>query len=200
MSYYNPFMPTRHLHPRSYGLMVFGGGGGDPAPAAPVAAAPVAAAPVAPPPPVFTSSKPELANQTFDTEAARDAAEAVVDSDNKAIADYNTSLSSAIAGVNSTGLDALGKSQLEQNAAAGVAKPAVTYGADKIKTSYDTTLQGLQTAAATAGQTAGLQIASGQRNLVNKAITDPASLATTQNVVSINPDTEIGRASCRERV
>ena len=68
MSYYNPFMPTRHLHPRSYGLMVFGGGGGDTAPAAPVAAAPGAAAPVAPPPPVFTSSKPELANQTFDTE------------------------------------------------------------------------------------------------------------------------------------
>jgi len=33
MSYYNPFMPTRHLHPRSYGLMVFGGGGGGPAPA-----------------------------------------------------------------------------------------------------------------------------------------------------------------------
>jgi len=191
MSYYNPFMPTRHLHPRSYGLMVFGGGSNSPAPGA-VANAPippVAAAPVAPPPPVFTSSKPELANQTFDTEAARDAAEAVVDADNKAIADYNTSLSSAIAGVNSTGLDALGKSQLEQNAAAGVAKPAVTYGADKIKTSYDTTLQGLQTAAATAGQTAGLQIASGQRNLVNKSITDPASLATTQNVASINPDT-----------
>ena len=188
MSYYNPFMPTRHLHPRSYGLMVFGGGGGDPAPAAPVAAAPVAAAPVAAAP-VFTSSKPELANQTFDTEAARDAAEAVVDSDNKAIADYNTSLSSAIAGVNSTGLDALGKSQLEQNAAAGVAKPAVTYGADKIKTSYDTTLQGLQTAAATAGQTAGVQMASGQRNLVNKAITDPAALSNKQDVSTINPDT-----------
>ena len=189
MSYYNPFMPTRHLHPRSYGLMVFGGGGGDPAPAAPVAAAPVAAAPVAPPPPVFTSSKPELANQTFDTDAAKNAAEAVVDTDNKAIADYNTSLSSAIAGVNSTGLDALGKSQLEQNAAAGVAKPAVTYGADKIKTSYDTTLQGLQTAAATAGQTAGVQMASGQRNLVNKAITDPAALSNKQDVSTINPDT-----------
>ena len=188
MSYYNPFMPTRHLHPRSYGLMGFGGGGGHPAPAAPVAAAPVAAAPVAAAP-VFTSSKPELANQTFDTEAARDAAEAVVDSDNKAIADYNTSLSSAIAGVNSTGLDALGKSQLEQNAAAGVAKPAVTYGADKIKTSYDTTLQGLQTAAATAGQTAGVQMASGQRNLVNKAITDPAALSNKQDVSTINPDT-----------
>ena len=73
-------MPTRHLHPRTSGLMVFGGGGGDPAPA------PLATrvnAPVAPPPakPVFTSSKPELANQKFDTEAAKNAAETEVDKD-----------------------------------------------------------------------------------------------------------------------
>jgi len=188
MSYYNPFMPTRHLHPRSYGLMVFGGGGGDPAPA------PLATrvnAPVAPPPakPVFTSSKPELANQEYNTEANRDAAEAIVDADNKAIADYNTSLNSAIAGVNSTGLDALGKSQLEQNAAAGVTKPTVTYGADKIQTTYDNTVQGLQTNVANAGQTAAIQLASGQRNLVNKAITDPAALTNQQAVSTVNPDT-----------
>ena len=85
MSYYNPFMPTRHLHPRSYGLMVFGGGGGDPAPA-PVA--PLAAAPLAPAEPTvsYTSSKPELNNQFYDTLSQRNAAEIEVDKDNKAIA------------------------------------------------------------------------------------------------------------------
>jgi len=35
MSYNYPFMISRHLNPRASGLIVFGGGGGDPAPAAP---------------------------------------------------------------------------------------------------------------------------------------------------------------------
>ena len=183
MSYYNPFMPTRHLHPRSYGLMVFGGGGGDPAPA-PVA--PVAVAPVAPPPPkpVFTSSKPELANQKFDTEAAKNAAETEVDKDNKAITDYEASLGTALSGVNTSNLDQIGKITAQNAALSRVAKPTTKYNTEKSAGLLNAKLGSVEQAQ----QDRNMALASGARLQTEKAMVDPSSLVDKADVSKIDPN------------
>ena len=183
MSYYNPFMPTRHLHPRSYGLMVFGGGGGDPAPA-PVA--PVAVAPVAPPPPkpVFTSSKPELANQKFDTEAAKNAAETEVDKDNKAITDYEASLGTALSGVNTSNLDQIGKVTAQNAALSRVAKPTTKYNTEKSAGLLNAKLGSVEQAQ----QDRNMALASGARLLTERAMADPSALVNNPNISAIDPN------------
>jgi len=65
--YHNPFMPTRHLHPRASGLMVFGGGGGDSAPVPPI--------PAAPPPPTQAEINAANVKKAAEAEAAKVKAE-----------------------------------------------------------------------------------------------------------------------------
>jgi len=183
MSYYNPFMPTRHLHPRSYGLMVFGGGGGDPAPA-PVA--PVAAAPVDPAEPTvsYTSSKPELNNQFFGTLSQRSAAETEVDKDNKAIADYEASLGTALSGVNTTNLDQIGKITAQNTALSRVPKPTTKYNTGKSAGLLSAKLGSVEQAQ----QDRNMALASGARLQTEKAMVDPSSLVNKADVSKIDPN------------
>jgi len=183
MSYYNPFMPTRHLHPRSYGLMVFGGGGGDPAPA-PVA--PVAAAPVDPAEPTvsYTSSKPELNNQFFGTLSQRSAAETEVDKDNKAIADYEASLGTALSGVNTTNLDQIGKITAQNAALSRVPKPTTKYNTGKSAGLLSAKLGSVEQAQ----QDRNMALASGARLQTEKAMVDPSSLVNKADVSKIDPN------------
>jgi len=163
--------------------MVFGGGGGDPAPA-PVA--PVAVAPVAPPPPkpVFTSSKPELANQKFDTEAAKNAAETEVDKDNKAIADYEASLGTALSGVNTSNLDQIGKVTAQNAALSRVAKPTTKYNTEKSAGLLNAKLGSVEQAQ----QDRNMALASGARLQTEKAMVDPSSLVDKADVSKIDPN------------
>ena len=183
MSYYNPFMPTRHLHPRSYGLMVFGGGGGDPAPA-PVA--PVAAAPVAPAEPTvsYTSSKPELNNQFFNSLSQRSAAEIEVDKDNKAIADYEASLGTALSGVNTTNLDQIGKITAQNAALSRVPKPTTKYNTEKSAGLLSSKLGSVEQAQ----QDRNTALASGARLQTEKAMVDPSLLVNKADVSKIDPN------------
>ena len=183
MSYYNPFMPTRHLHPRSYGLMVFGGGGGDPAPA-PVA--PVAAAPVAPAEPTvsYTSSKPELNNQFFNSLSQRSAAEIEVDKDNKAIADYEASLGTALSGVNTTNLDQIGKITAQNTALSRVPKPTTKYNTGKSAGLLSAKLGSVEQAQ----QDRNMALASGARLQTEKAMVDPSLLVNKADVSKIDPN------------
>jgi len=183
MSYYNPFMPTRHLHPRSYGLMVFGGGGGDPAPA-PVA--PVAAAPVDPAEPAvsYTSSKPELNNQFFGTLSQRSAAETEVDKDNKAIADYEASLGTALSGVNTTNLDQIGKITAQNAALSRVPKPTTKYNTGKSAGLLSAKLGSVEQAQ----QDRNMALASGARLQTEKAMVDPSLLVNKADVSKIDPN------------
>jgi len=183
MSYYNPFMPTRHLHPRSYGLMVFGGGGGDPAPA-PVA--PVAAAPVAPAEPTvsYTSSKPELNNQFFNSLSQRSAAEIEVDKDNKAIADYEASLGTALSGVNTTNLDQIGKITAQNTALSRVPKPTTKYNTEKSANLLSAKLGSVEQAQ----QDRNTALASGARLQTEKAMVDPSLLVNKADVDKIDPN------------
>ena len=176
-------MPTRHLHPRSYGLMVFGGGGGDPAPA-PVA--PVAAAPVDPAEPTvsYTSSKPELNNQFFGTLSQRSAAETEVDKDNKAIADYEASLGTALSGVNTTNLDQIGKITAQNAALSRVPKPTTKYNTGKSAGLLSAKLGSVEQAQ----QDRNMALASGARLQTEKAMVDPSLLVNKADVSKIDPN------------
>ena len=181
MSYYNPFMPTRHLHPRSYGLMVFGGGGGDPAPA-PVA--PVAA-------PVVPNAAEAAAKQQAEVAAKRDAEvklTAEKQADAEAIAAYKVALGTAESGVPTAGLDALGLARQQLSAVSAVPKPQVTHSGDQVTTAFNAVATKLQNKMQSSAQQSSEQIAAGQRNLVSSAITDPASLTTPQTVQAIDPN------------
>jgi len=181
MSYYNPFMPTRHLHPRSYGLMVFGGGGGDPAPA-PVA--PVAA-------PVVPNAAEAAAKQQAEVAAKRDAEvklTAEKQADAEAIAAYKVALGTAESGVPTAGLDALGLARQQLSAVSAVPKPQVTHSGDQVTTAFNAVATKLQNKMQSSAQQSSEQIAAGQRNLVSSSITDPASLTTQQTVQAIDPN------------
>jgi len=188
MSYYNPFMPTRHLHPRSYGLMVFGGGSNSPAPAALAAAPmpPVAAAPVDPAEPTasYTSSKPELNNQFFGTLSQRSAAETEVDKDNKAIADYEASLGTALSGVNTTNLDQIGKITAQNAALSRVPKPTTKYNTGKSAGLLSAKLGSVEQAQ----QDRNMALASGARLQTEKAMVDPSLLVNKADVSKIDPN------------
>jgi len=189
MSYYNPFMPTRHLHPRSYGLMVFGGGGGNSAVLDAVAASPmqpVAAAPVDPAEPEvsYTSSKPELNNQQFRSLSQRSAAETEVDKDNKAIADYEASLGTALSGVNTTNLDQIGKITAQNAALSRVPKPTTKYNTGKSAGLLSAKLGSVEQAQ----QDRNMALASGARLQTEKAMVDPSLLVNKADVSKIDPN------------
>ena len=189
MSYYNPFMPTRHLHPRSYGLMVFGGGGGGSPVLDAVAASPmqpVAAAPLDPAEPEvsYTSSKPELNNQFFQSLSQRSAAETEVDKDNKAIADYEASLGTALSGVNTTNLDQIGKITAQNAALSRVPKPTTKYNTGKSAGLLSAKLGSVEQAQ----QDRNMALASGARLQTEKAMVDPSSLVNKADVSKIDPN------------
>ena len=80
-------MPTRHLHPRASGLMVFGGGGGDSAPVPPI--------PAAPPP--LTQAEINAANVKKAAEAEAAKVKAEEEAAAKAKADAEAAASVALA-------------------------------------------------------------------------------------------------------
>jgi hypothetical protein len=184
MSYINPFMISRHLNPRASGLIVFGGGGGDAAPAPVAAPAPTAA---------------EVAAQqkaAADAQTVQDRAKAAADAklaaekqaDAQAIAAYKAALGAAEAGVPTAGLDALGVARQQLSAVTAVPKPTVTHNPEQVTAAFDAYNTKLQGKMQSSAQQASEQVAAGQRNLVSSAITDPAGLTTPQTVAAIDPN------------
>lgn len=184
MSYINPFMISRHLNPRASGLIVFGGGGGDAAPAPVAAPAPTAAE-------VAAANKVEADRRSAEEKAADEAAAKLAEekrADAQAIAAYKAALGAAEAGVPTAGLDALGVARQQLSAVTAVPKPTVTHNPEQVTAAFDaynTKLQGKMQASA---QQSSEEVASGQRELVKTAITDPAGLTTPQNVAAIDPN------------
>ena len=138
-------------------------------------------------------------NKGFDTWFKTDSGKT---KDREALAAYKAAISSAIANAPSEGMDELGKLQNQLNAVLTVPKPTSTHeptaaetGAEgyesfdaQIQKAYDSSVTGLQGKISTTQQTAATEISTGQRNLVKKAITDPASLTTEQEVANIDPN------------
>jgi hypothetical protein len=138
-------------------------------------------------------------NKSFDTWFKTDSGKT---KDREALAAYKAAISSAIANAPSEGMDELGKLQNQLNAVLTVPKPTSTHeptaaetGAEgyesfdaQIQKAYDSSVTGLQGKISTTQQTAATEISTGQRNLVKKAITDPASLTTEQEVANIDPN------------
>jgi hypothetical protein len=122
--------------------------------------------------------------------------------DREALAAYKAAIGTAIANAPSEGTDELGKLQNQLNAVLTVPKPTSTYeptaaesGAEgyqsfdaQIQKTYDDSVGGLQGKISTTQQTSATEISTGQRNLVKKAITDPASLTTEQDVAMVDPN------------
>ena len=75
-------MPSVHFRDQA----VFGGGGGSSAP-------------------VFRSSKPELAGQEYASQELLNQAEAVVDKDNQAIAEYKKAIAQSVSATSNEGTD-----------------------------------------------------------------------------------------------
>jgi hypothetical protein len=168
-SLYNPFMPSVHFRDRA----VFGGGGGGDDGGVQA--------------PTFTSSKPELEGQVYESEAAMRAAEAVVDKDAAAIVEYTKALTANISGAgNSPGLDTIAKTGLKIQAANGTPKPGVTYGAGKISAALNAKLAILNKTMQDAQSGGSADLASETRELVSQAITDPGSLAKSPDVATVD--------------
>ena len=168
-SLYNPFMPSVHFRDQA----VFGGGSDD-------------GGQVAPELPRFTSSKPELEGQVYESEAAMRAAEAVVDKDAAAIVEYSKALNSAVSNVTGDGLDTIAKTGLQIQAANATPKPGVTYGAEKISAALNAKLATLNKTMQDAQSGGAADLASETRELVSQAITDPGSLAKSPDVATVD--------------
>ena len=89
------------------------------------------------PPPVFTSSKPELEGQEYASQELLNQAEAVVDADNAAIAAYKSAISQAVSATSVEGTDEIGGLQRKLQAVQAVAQPAVTYNAEQITNAFN---------------------------------------------------------------
>ena len=160
-------MPSVHFRDHA----VFGGGGGGT------------------PPPVFTSSKPELAGQEYASQELLNQAEAVVDADNASISAYKSAINQAISSADITGTDEIGGLQRKLQAIQAVARPAVTYNSEQITNAFNEQVRALNTKMQSAQQVGQTEIDAGTRNLVKKAIVDPASLTTTTEVAELDPNT-----------
>jgi len=165
---YNPLMPSVHFRDQA----VFGGGGGGEQQPQPV---------------TYTSSKPELEGQVYESEAAMKAAEAVVDKDAASIVEYTKALTANINGAgNSPGLDTIAKTGLQIQAANATPKPGVTYGAEKISAALNAKLATLNKTMQDAQSGGAADLASETRELVSQAITDPGSLAKSPDVATVD--------------
>ena len=171
-SLYNPFMPSVYLRDQ----VVFGGGSDDGGVQEQI-----------PQVPTFTSSKPELKGQVYESERAMQAAEAVVDKDTASIVEYSKALTASISGAgNAPGLDAIAKTGLQIQAANATPKPGVTYGAEKISAALNAKLATLNKTMQDAQEGGTADLASGTRKLVSQAITDPGSLAKSPDVATVD--------------
>ena len=142
----------------------------------------------APPPPVFTSSKPELSGQEYASQELLNQAEAVVDADNASISAYKSAINQAISSANIQGTDEIGGLQRKLQAIQAVARPAVTYNSEQITNAFNEQVGTLNTQMQSAQQVGQTEVDAGTRNLVKKAIVDPASLTTTAEVAELDPN------------
>ena len=215
MSYINPFMISRHLNPRSSGLIVFGGGGGGdpaPAPAAPAALAPLASATLLPadggvmptradmadginsdskfPPPGVDPTIAWARNLRLPTEEEKAATKLAWEKqdDVAAMAAYKVALGAAETSTPTEGLDSIGVLRQQLSAVTAVPKPIVNHNPEQVAAAFDVYNTKLQGKLQSAAQQASEQVASGQRELVNTAITEPTNLATPQTVQAIDPN------------
>ena len=163
---YNPLMPSVHFRDQA----VFGGGGGSSAP-------------------VFRSSKPELAGQEYASQELLNQAEAVVDKDNQAIAEYKKAIAQSVSATSNEGTDEIGSLQRKLQAVQAVAKPAVTYNSSMITSAFNDQVRALNTKMQSAQQVGQTEVDAATRGLVKKAVIDPASLTTTAEVAELDPNT-----------
>ncbi len=176
---YNPFMPSIHFRDQA----VFGGGGSD-------------GGQVAPELPKFTSSKPELEGQVYESEAAMKAAEAVVDKDAAAIVEYSKAINAAVSNVTGENLDTIAKTGLQIQAVNAVPKPGVTYGSEKISAALNAKLAILNKTMQDAQSGGVADLATGVRDLAAQAVTDPGSLAKSPDVATV--DTNLSGSTIAE--
>jgi len=193
--YHNPFMPTRYLHPRASGLIVFGGGGGgggtvytdvngtNHATEALAIASNTAINTAA------VEAK-KVADEAATVKKAEEEAAAAVNV--KLVADYVAALNAAISGVDTSGSDEIGGLGLKIQAVNSVAMPGAATDVEAVGAQLNSALQSklepLQTAMKTAQSKRNSDIASGGRELTDKAMTDPASLVTTADISKIDPN------------
>jgi len=161
----NPFMPTTRFN--SY-IARGGGGGGSPAP-------------------TFTSTYPELKDKVYATDEERIAAETAVDTKKAALTQYQTDVGTAVAGVDTTGMDEIAKQQAYAAAAQGVeaGEGVDTDAATNWLAEQQATYSGAGQAAALENQ---LKMNTTQRELATASMSDPASLTTTADVATIDPN------------
>jgi len=194
--YHNPFMPTRYLHPRASGLIVFGGGGGgggapvytDAAGGTHATEADAIAANTAAEAAAVEAKK--VADEAAAVKKAEEEAAAAVNV--KLVADYVAALNAAISGVDTSGSDEIGGLGLKIQAVNSVAMPGAATDVEAVGAQLNSALQSklepLQTAMKTAQSKRNSDIASGGRELTDKAMTDPASLVTTADISKIDPN------------
>ena len=188
-------MPTRYLHPRASGLIVFGGGGGgggtvytdvngtNHATEALAIASNTAINTAA------VEAK-KVADEAATVKKAEEEAAAAVNV--KLVADYVAALNAAISGVDTSGSDEIGGLGLKIQAVNSVAMPGAATDVEAVGAQLNSALQSklepLQTAMKTAQSKRNSDIASGGRELTDKAMTDPASLVTTADISKIDPN------------
>ena len=116
------------------------------------------------------------------------AKEKVKAKDDKAIANYIAKIRN-VSKATKKGLDIIGNVGLQIQAVKSVAKPGVTYGKEKIDKALKSRLASLNKTMSNAQAKRSASLATGSRKLVNKAITDPSSLAKSSVVSKVNPNT-----------
>jgi len=166
-------MPSIHFRDQA----VFGGGGGG------------GNGTAQPAPPVFKSSKPELAGQEYASQELLNQAEAVVDKDNAAISEYKKAIAQSVSATSNEGTDEIGSLQLKLQAVQAVPKPAVTYNSGMITSAFNDQVRALNTKLQSAQQVGQTEVDSATRGLVKKAVVDPASLTTEAEVAELDPNT-----------
>jgi len=193
--YHNPFMPTRYLHPRASGLIVFGGGGGgggtvytdvngtNHATEALAIASNTAINTAA------VEAK-KVADEAAAVKKAEEEAAAAVNV--KLVADYKAALNAAVSGVDTSNSDEIGGLGLKIQALNSVAMPGAATDVEAVGKQLNAALQSklgaLQTQQKTAQEKRNSDLASGSRKQTEKAMTDPAGLVNKADVAKIDPN------------
>jgi len=194
--YHNLFMPTRHLHPRASGLIVYGGGGGGPAATvytdvngtnhATEALAIASNDAIA----VANAKAKKVADEAAAVKKAEEEAAAAVNV--KLVADYVAALNAAISGVDTSNSDEIGGIGLKIQALNSVAMPGAATDVEAVGKQLNDALQSklgaLQTQQKTAQEKRNSDLASGSRKQTEKAMTDPAGLVNKADVAKIDPN------------
>jgi len=193
--YHNPFMPTRYLHPRASGLIVFGGGGGgggtvytDAAGGTHATEADAIAANDAAAAAAVEAKK--VADEAAAVKKAEEEAAAAVNV--KLVADYKAALNAAVSGVDTSNSDEIGGLGLKIQALNSVAMPGAATDVEAVGKQLNAALQSklgaLQTQQKTAQEKRNSDLASGSRKQTEKAMTDPAGLVNKADVAKIDPN------------